>query len=359
MNILKNGTFCVLPFIHEFQDTNGTRKLCCYSNKLIDSNVSRETLELRQKIIKGEPIEHCQRCYDQESDKTISPRLKESVRWLRDPEIKQYLENWQQDQQLQTFSYDLRFDNKCNLACIGCTPRSSSLWAKELGIETNYSKIDFNINQMLEAKSIYLAGGEPLIIEQFNELLEAVSNQDKQPEIVINTNLTRVGDTIAATLEKIKNLTLTISIDGFGGVNEYHRWPMTWDKFMRNLEWVKDIDCTVHFNSVVDAVSVWGIDQITQIEYIADHWTLNELTMPEALCIKNLPVHLKPNAVEQFEKLKNSRFYSTDLVFRRQVDYIINSITQQGDPELLSMFIDQLDQRRQINHFDYLGIKLT
>ncbi len=359
MNRLKNGTFCVLPFIEEFQDVNGNRKFCCYSKELIDSIDSHDTNKLRQKILAGESIPHCQSCYNQEKNKVISPRLKETARWLRDPEVKQYIDQWEQNQQLQTFFYDLRVDNKCNLACISCGPLYSSLWAKELEVNSNNISIDYDLDKLSKAKMIYLAGGEPLIIDQFNSLLEAVAQQEIQPEIVINTNLTRINDNIASTLKKIKKLTLTISVDAFGSINEYHRWPMSWDKFMRNLEWARSIGCTIQFNSVIDSVSIWNIDQLIQIEHIADFWTLTNLVSPAALCINNLSIDLKPLAITKFEQIKRSRFYTTDPIFRSQVDAVINNINQPGDPDLLSMYITQIDQRRQINHFEYIGTKLT
>ena len=284
MNLLKNRAFCVLPFIQEFQGVNGVRMLCCYSNTPIDTINSVETNALRHQILEGNPIPNCQSCYKLEQNKTISPRIRESIRWLRDLEIKSYIENWSPEN-LQTFFYDIRFDNKCNLACISCGPHSSSLWEKELGQTKSTLSPSLDIDRLLTAKKLYLAGGEPLIIDQFKDLLQAVAAQSVQPEIVINTNLTRVSNEIAQTLGQIKNLTLTVSVDAFEKVNEYHRWPSRWDKFMRNLEWAKEIGCNIHFNSVVDAVTVINIDQLVKIEHMADMWTLSNLIRPPALCV--------------------------------------------------------------------------
>ena len=358
MNLLKNRAFCVLPFIEEFQDVNGVCKVCCYSHTPIDTINSVETNALRQQILEGNPIPHCQSCYKLEQNKTISPRIRESIRWLRDPEIKSYIENWSPEK-LQTFYYDIRFDNKCNLACISCGPDQSSLWEKELGQTKSTLLPRLDIDRLLTAKKLYLAGGEPLIIDQFKDLLQAVAAQSVQPEIVINTNLTRVSNEIAQTLGQIKNLTLTVSVDAFEKVNEYHRWPSRWDKFMRNLEWAKEIGCTIHFNSVVDAVTVINIDQLVKIEHLADMWTLTNLTTPPALCVNNLPTDLKPEITQRFEKIKLSRFYNQDPVFHNQINAVIKSIAQPGEPELLSMYIDQIDHRRQLDHVQYLGIKLT
>ena len=358
MNLIKNSAFCVLPFIQEFQGVNGVRKVCCYSTTPIDTINSENTNALRQQILQGKQIPNCQSCYRLEQNNTISPRIRESISWLRDPEIKNYIENWSPDK-LQTFYYDIRFDNKCNLACISCGPHSSSLWEKELGQTQATLSPRLDIDRLSTAKKLYLAGGEPLIIDQFRDLLQAVASQSVQPEIVINTNLTTVSDEISQTLSQIKNLTLTVSVDAFEKVNEYHRWPMRWAKFMRNLEWAKEIGCTIHFNSVVDAVTVINIDQLVKIEHIADMWTLSNLINPPALCVNNLPSNLKPKIIQRFEKIKLSRFYNQDPVFRSQTNAVINSIAQPGEPELLSMYIDQIDRRRQLDHVQYLGIKLT
>lgn len=358
MSLLKNGTFCVLPFIHDYRGTYKGKKLCCHSDVSIDAIDSIETDALRQKILSGEKIPHCSVCYQHEQNANISPRLRESARWLRDPETKAYVNNWKPGQ-LKTFFYDIRVENKCNLACISCGPDSSTLWAKELGIKQNKINQDYDIQKMLESKKIYLAGGEPLIIDKFIDLLKLVATQTVQPEIVINTNLTRVNSKITEILTQIQNLTLTVSVDAFDKVNEYHRWPLKWDKFIKNLECVSKIGCTIQFNTVIDAVTIINVDRLVQLEHFAQMWNLTSLRSPQALCVNNIPESLKEDTVLNFKNIKLSKFYSSDLSFRQQVDSIINNIATPGDPELLGMYIDQIDQRRKIDHQTYLGIKLS
>jgi uncharacterized Fe-S cluster-containing radical SAM superfamily protein len=358
MKILKNGTFCVLPFIHEYQTVDNECRFCCYSNTVIDSVESVSSDILRQKILAGEKIPHCSYCYQQDQRQEISPRIRESVRWLKDTEIKNYIDNWSPGK-TKVFFYDIMIDNKCNLACVCCNPEQSSLWAKELGITKNFKKTDYNFEKMLKSKKIYLAGGEPLIIDQLIELLERIGEQAVQPEIVINTNLSRINDRIIKILKKIKNLTLTVSVDGFEKINEYHRWPLSWDKFIYNLKCANDIGCTIQFNSVVDAITILNIDKLIQIENFTQMWSLSNLVSPEALKINNLPEDIKHTAILNFKNIKFSKFYLTDLSFQRTVDSIIENIFSPGDPQLLSMYIEQLDKRRKIDHQTYLGIKLT
>ena len=357
--LLKNPAFCVLPFITRFQDTSGHQHLCCYSSENIDYSDLAAMQSLKSKLLVGEKISHCNACYSVEQQGAISPRLRETARWLRDSEVKSYIQAWHDQSPDQIWFYDLRYDNKCNLACIGCGPRNSSLWAKELGVTVAKHTPPWSLDDILKSKKIYMAGGEPLIIESFIDVLKAVSELETQPEVVINTNLTSVTDDLEKTLAKIKKLTLTVSVDAYGAVNEYHRWPLKWNKFIRNLEWAKSINCTIMFNTVVDAVSIMGIPELVSIEHYADHWDLDILVNPPELQVENLPTSVKKLMESKWDTLKNSKFYTKDVIFKSRVDTVLTLLAKSGQPEILTKYINDIDQRRNLKHKDFLGIELT
>jgi len=354
---LNNGAFCVLPFIEKFQNLDGKQYLCCHSDVPV---TSQSVLQIQKNITNGIKTPECHRCYQLESDKIISPRQKESISWLRDSEVKEYVTSWTPESNAQTFFYDIRYSNKCNLACISCHPTDSSLWAKELKVDIVNYPLNFTIDELLSAKKIYLAGGEPLIIDEFINLINCIAEKDIQPEVVINTNLTSITEDLQKSLSHIKNLTLTVSIDGYESVNEYHRWPLKWPKLLSNLHWVREnIQCFIQMNSVVNAVTILNIDQLTKIEWLIDQWNLSILTQPTSLLIKNLPENLKSVVADKFKNIKQSKFYKQDPIFKTRVDNILLEILATGDPVSLSTFIDTIDQRRNINHENYLGVKLT
>jgi organic radical activating enzyme len=357
-NWLKNPAFCVLPFIEQFHPLSHTDHFCCHSSVPIDDLDSPVTNQLRTKIKNGERITPCQSCYNLEESNVISPRLLESARWLKDAEVTNYIEKWTEETPRQTFFYDIRYDNKCNLACITCNPTDSSLWAKELGINSKSRKLTLDLEKIVLAKKIYLAGGEPLIIDQFVELIQHVSTLDQQPELVINTNLTRASTDLKKSLAKIKKLTLTVSVDCVEKVNEYHRWPMKWPKFLENLKWANSIGCNIQFNTVVDAVSVLNLQRLTEIEHLCNQWNLSILTRPQALLVNNLPQKIKQTVHDNFVKIQLSKFYQNDLIFKTKVNKIISTILEPGDPILLSSYINIIDTRRNIDHRDYLEINL-
>lgn len=350
-----NQSFCVLPFIHKHKRLSGQYTLCCNSQVPLKPN---EINDIRQQLLDGKKIKHCSTCYFYEDQGIVSARLKENERWLSDIQVKSYIENYTTEQEEITFSYDLRYSNICNLACIGCMPQQSSLWAKELGIKTTPINFEFDLNKAKNAKFIYLAGGEPFLTPELIELLKNISKLDTQPFVCINTNLTVQDDEVKDICNKLKSLTLQVSVDGIDKVAEYHRWPLKWEKFERNLEWARDLNCNIMFNTVVDAVNISFIHEILKYQDYPSVWNLTPIKHPSALRIENLPDHLKEYAHNNFIKLMNSTHYQNDSTFKNNVDSIAKKILEKGSPSILSSHIQTLDDRRKINHVDFLGIDL-
>ena len=351
---INNGVFCVLPWIEKFQEIDGKSYLCCHSRHELTNGIAED---IRSKIWQGVKVDACEKCYTLEDQKAVSPRLIESIRWMKDPEVKQYFsQDTAPDPKL--YYLELRYDNKCNLTCIMCSPLYSNLWGKELGNENFIVNESVPLHLLHTAKKIYLSGGEPLINSRYLELFDYIIEHDIDVELVINTNLTSVSDKVFDRLQKIKNCCLNISVDAGGSVNEYHRYPMTWNKFKRNLATVKALGIKCSICTVASAVSVFGFDQLLEIDDYPLYWDFNLLTWPRALQIENIPDALKPLALERVAVLKSSKFYKKDFIFRSKVDAVLAKISQPGDEFLLSNYIQQLDTRRGINHVDYLGVNL-
>jgi MoaA/NifB/PqqE/SkfB family radical SAM enzyme len=349
----KGNTFCVLPWIEYHTRTDGEQYFCCWAEKSVGSE--KAAAATRQQILNNEPVAHCNNCYKLEASNVISPRQRESAIWLRDAAIR---EKFKHNPQYDPIFLDLRLDNKCNLACIGCNPKYSTLWQKELLIPIKrYSTLP-DFTQIINAKKIYMAGGEPFIIDSYLNIIDFIANNNPDIELVINTNLTTLPDSTLNSLQKIKQVSITVSIDAYDKVNEYHRYPLKWTKFIRNLDKLYDTGLRIDFNTVIDAVSVFGLTELKLLEKYVDQWNIQVLTDPAALRIENLPELLKPIALENVKSLKNLKFYTTDQKFKTKVDYIITTIDKKGNHAELSRYIQQLDLRRNINHYDFLGVNL-
>lgn len=352
-----NKAFCVLPFIHRHQRLSGFETLCCLSSNVISRKNKKHLDGLRKKMIDGEPIDNCKICYETEKTGLISSRILENNRWLNDEEVADYINNWNVDSEERIFTYDLRHSNICNLACIPCGPHASSLWAKELKVNIPIVK-SLNFDECISAKYIYLAGGEPFLVSEFIDLLQKISLLDEQPFITINTNLTIQNEDIAIICQKLKKLTLNVSVDGYGKTMEYNRYPLKWDKFIKNLEWTRTLNCNVRFNSIVNALTVYSMHELMRIEDYCYEWGLTPVQGNDALLLHNLPDMFKQQAFNNFNNLKKSRFYISDSNFRKTVDTFSEMILMPGDSTKLIKFVQEIDSRRKINHETYLGIKL-
>lgn len=257
------NNICVLPFNSISVDATGVLRPCCSSggdaffNTNVNDNVNSfqilnnpDVVNLRQQFIAGEKPDACRRCWHMESIGTDSFRnisnnksygLKDNKVIQIKPEVDfsglQFL--------------DITLGNKCNLACRMCHPNSSSLVAKQwevLGkIEPNKFNLDFDRttrNKFLEIidraenlDTIYMLGGEPLVNEFHDEILEYLIKTGRAKNITVqyNTNLNVDLDRYLEMWSHFKLIDLGISIDGSYETYEYIRWPGRWKKVWNNL----------------------------------------------------------------------------------------------------------------------------
>src|SRR5262245_16209845 len=136
-------TFCILPWVHAATLTDGNVQLCCVSDGGSRINLNEHTLadywnsqyvkDARRRMLAGEEVKACQRCYLQEAHGYKSHRLVENEVWQKrygEKTIQQLISKTAADGTLDAaVQYlDLRLGNTCNLQCVMCQPRESSRW---------------------------------------------------------------------------------------------------------------------------------------------------------------------------------------------------------------------------------------
>ena len=79
---------------------------------------------------------------------------------------------------------------------------------------------------------MYITGGEPTIIDKNYEMLEYFIEQGKSKNIFLklNTNMTHMQDTFLNMISQFKQVMFFASIDGFGTMQEYIRYPSKWEQ---------------------------------------------------------------------------------------------------------------------------------
>lgn len=144
---------------------------------------------------------------------------------------------------------DLTFSTKCNSKCMTCNNYSSDFWESEfIHIWKNATRIVDRINinddqadkfatQFPNVEQISFIGGEPTISDEHVRYLKKLIETGRSNQIKISyvTNLTGINDALVDLWNHFKSVQITVSIDGYGKVNEYIRYPFKWEKVETNL----------------------------------------------------------------------------------------------------------------------------
>jgi organic radical activating enzyme len=202
--------------------------------------------ELRKDMVEGKRNKVCDVCYKQEDTTGHSPRLDFNKNTLWElPEIK---EDYSVDSQFQHI--DVRFSNLCNFKCRMCNHEFSSHWyddymkikplevdGKEKVMKISDTISDELTNHLSNLKSIYFAGGEPLLIKEHKMFLLEIIKRGYADKISLryNTNGILVNDEIIEIWEQFKKVKVGVSLDGIGDRVHYIRYPTDWSQVEENL----------------------------------------------------------------------------------------------------------------------------
>jgi hypothetical protein len=158
---------------------------------------------------------------------------------------------------------EVYFDNTCNLKCLYCGPRFSSLWdaenikyggpafAKSKNIESNKQKLFEWLKQHGHTLTVFnILGGEPLYQPELEQCL-ALFEQYPAPELKLqmfsNLNarlpyLQKIIQRVRKLIDRgcIREFEITASLDCWGAPQEYVRYPLKLQEWERNFEYLLD-----------------------------------------------------------------------------------------------------------------------
>ena len=266
---------------------------------------------------------------------------------------------------------DARWSNTCNLACVYCGPELSSTWAKELEIEkidpTDTTKktykiasdksnllIDYVLDNVHTLTSVYLAGGEPLLMKENQLLIQAIKEKNPRCHILVNTNLTQIKNSkIVSDLLSLENkVNWLISIDDTQERFEYLRYPAKWSEFEENFEFLKskvnpsnDITLNMVFNSL-NAITIWDT-----IDYMMAKTSLKGITLSLYVSHGNvgpwdprqLPIEFQQQAMTRMDRPHYKKLDG----WQRIYDYLSENIHQQQI--IIWEQLARIDRRRKLD----------
>ena len=139
---------------------------------------------------------------------------------------------------------DLFVNNTCNAACAICGPRLSSLKSKM------YDLPESKFNGLVELEKvpkdrilqINLGGGEPSVDPITREFVNNIpADHSFLNKVKINSNGSRNMSEIIPMLDAGINVRMSLSMDGTGSIFEYCRFPLSWSKFQKVLEYYQTL----------------------------------------------------------------------------------------------------------------------
>jgi MoaA/NifB/PqqE/SkfB family radical SAM enzyme len=380
-----------MPWMNISVDPDGSIKPCCVSTQYItkengdkfnlgydkveDIVNSSDFVKLRQDMLEGKYVEGCRRCYDTEllGDESTRRQMYND-RWINNPITKEKIS---QGTTIDTrvLDMDLRFGNLCNLACKSCNSTYSSQLTKELKelkhteINSFYTVVDntnvndwyeteifeHNINSQLENLSqLYITGGEPTIIKKNYDILDRLvsSGRSKEMRLVINSNMTNLNSKFYSLISEFENVTFYASIDGYGSLQEYIRYPSNWEQIDKNLRYLID-----NFDNITlkpaPVIQLTNLNKIVELfEYfenfnrLANKPIVNMLPInlqaPNHLDCVYLPLDYKQECWAKIEEWMNTATYQ-DSNFVKKMQIIKNKCLTEVD------YRHQLDRYFQMN----------
>ena len=233
---------------------------------------------------------------------------------------------------------DISVGNKCNSKCMTCGPAASDFWVEENNYihKNNYfishksvvltDELSYDlVNIFKNVEYINFIGGEPLMLDEHSKFLEFLIEKGISKQITIGyvTNLTMISEPLIELWSKFKNVGASISIDGYGKVNEYIRYPIKFAKVEQNLQRYLDLISDKKFGMNLSAtISIFNINEFADlIEFVADmivkqqavrgieiHKTgvfCNRVTSPEYFNLNLLSTEFRSKGLERVRRAKD------------------------------------------------------
>lgn len=354
-------------YIEKLTQNTAQVSMCCYqasNNKLYSAVdfVNNDYLSNIRKIYAdGQAPDACNPCWQLEKLNYQSYRRGEILSQIS------HQQSVYSTPVLTNLTYNC--ENVCNLKCIICGPRYSSLWKedyKKLGypirsrteskIKTKHNNI-FSELDFSKLEKIHFQGGEPFLTLDHKKILQKARNDGSINNVVVsyNTNGTVLPDQETLELWKqVKLVKIYFSIDSVGDSFNYVRFPADWKQVESNI-----ID---GFFKIADPNIVFSIGptvNITNIFYLGDiiNWVEKNIACNlqgdptdiyinptgdlshggKVLNLRNLGQDLQQRALEYLRKFQN----------HKAIPPIINSLSAVSkSPDNWIEYLNQVDHIR-------------
>ena len=368
-DMLTNRTFCPMPWTGLMYNFDGKVKNCIRSagpigdlkhDNIQDIVLGSTNVSAQQNIVGNQPVATCHTCYDLEGNKSGFNIISDRIFYIR--ELKKVPTDTYQAGNFDLQTVDVRWTNLCNFACVYCGSDFSSKWAAELNeyldTPTAIQKQQFK-NYIFEnahkLKHVYLAGGEPLLMKENEELLDLLKSTNPGVNLRINTNLSKVDTRVFDKICEFEHVHWTVSVETIEEEFEYIRHGGRWVDFLDNLNTIRKLDHRISFNMLhflLNYQSVFGcVDFLKNLGFHNNSYIIGAMAEPLYLNIRHLSDTVLNSVRDTLQnKINQHPGYLLEDSYRNMLAYL----TTPFEKNLKQSFADLsvLDQRRGLNSQD-------
>jgi sulfatase maturation enzyme AslB (radical SAM superfamily) len=370
-----NKSFCIYPWIEKIE-RGGNLVLCARSNTTVTPlselkhwQTDPSYTKIRETMLSGEKLPgYCKVCYSHEDKGIESYRIFETREWISKLNITSLGDL---DKITHPHYYEVRLNNKCNLACRGCQPSFSSRIEEEFKKfniadpkpeKQIYSSLDIIDKKTLGPDvRVYLTGGEPTVMVPVYQFMQECIDLNKTDfDFTIGTNAAVISDKFLNLADHFSYMNFSVSLDGYGKVNDYWRWGSEWHQVIANTKELQRRGHTISINCVPGIYNVTNLHLLLEfldqeLPFAGIYLQINYNSIQSAF--------IHPNAdmvVRSMERCKKTKFYYKDgKSMKSTIDSLYNYYSSEPKIDLDSLkgffeYNDQLDRARNVQLADYI-----
>ena len=386
-------TSCVLPWTQLIVRPDGLATFCCdvpdpltVGGRLGDIATDRfedlwnapELVGTRAAMARGERPAGCAVCWKREAEGTMSRRIQMNQAYRQaggalDVDTLPIVgadTGYRLDRAPSWFILDL--GNTCNLKCRSCSPTySSSIGADQVhrtwiaqdqrardanaapagplpeGANAWFRDVDRTADMIAagahENALLTLMGGEPFLIKQTWQLLEALTERGVAKNIFVglSTNGQWRSKKLVELARHFRGFNVSVSIDGHGPTYEYLRHGASWERLLETLDWLTGLEGV----SVAATPTLQNVNALEMVPMFRmfDSYELqtvyNVVTYPARLSPTNLPPNVRQAAVERLDAYLASECREVNANVVRGYSELLSEPGDAFDEELFAEFM--------------------
>ncbi len=338
-----SNNFCIGPFSEVKINPDGSLDFCHAADaSMIPINETITKLSVdqyfcddtssaalaRRSLSQGNPLPNCHKCYKNEENGLLSFRhrrnLQAAIFQKQDflPSVQEAwprISSWRKPR-----FYHVSLSNLCNMACMMCHPRWSSLLSNlhhKAGLlsagetvlkDWTQDKVAWDgfVQHLLDNPEIvclHFMGGEPMYHKRFTELLDIlIQHRHCDFALTVVTNGSICAPEIINRLKKFRDVAIEISIESLDRSHDYIRWPSSYKEIQKNIQSylaARNEHFSVVLRSVPQLLSVMSYDKLMEFAY-QNHLMIdsNVLHDPDFLCLNLLSDDIKNIVVDRLRR---------------------------------------------------------